>query len=50
MSTFQMARQEARDRIRVVAHPLRFILGALLTGSGAALFLSDVARWIAGGP
>lgn len=48
MSTLQIAPKEAR--VRVAKHAWRFILGALLTGSGAALFLSDVARWIAGGP
>lgn len=46
MTTLQFARREARARAG--GHPFRFAVGAVLTGCGAALFLSDVARWIAG--
>jgi hypothetical protein len=52
MSTLHIVRHQARARARVRrgGFSVRFVLGALLTGGGAALFLSDVARWIAGAP
>ncbi len=50
MSTLQIVRHQIRAHSRRKGFPVRFVLGALLTGGGAALFLSDVARWIAGAP
>ena len=50
MSTLQIVHHQIRAHGRRNGFPVRFVLGALLTGGGAALFLSDVARWIAGAP
>jgi len=49
MTTLQLARHEARVQARgqVHAHPVRFIVGAAVAATGAALFLAQVARLIA---
>ncbi|WP_374476549.1 hypothetical protein [Zoogloea sp.] len=49
MTTLQLARNEARALARgqVHAHPVRFIVGAAVAATGAALFLAQVAQFLA---
>ena len=49
MTTLQLARHEARTQARgqVHAHPVRFIVGAAVAATGAALFLAQVAQFLA---
>lgn len=48
MTTLQLARLEARAQARgqVHAHPARFIVGAAIAATGAALFLTQLARFL----
>lgn len=46
MTTLQLARYEVQAQARGQArvHPIRFVVGAVITASGAALFLAQVAQ------
>ena len=48
MTTLQLARYEVQTQARgqARAHPVRFVVGAVITVAGAALFLAQVARFL----